>query len=250
MTTERPRPTPPVTPMRADTAITAEPPRRRVEIAWLRRNGDVQLATQSIPAIPLFEDCFAAFTHGTLLQTPQGPTAIEDILPGDHVITEQHGPQPVLWRGSMTCQANTPHDRCRTLTRITADGFGIGRPLRDMLIGPGGRLLCRARSGPTRRGQALAPVTMLHDGASVFAVTPPGAVQLYHLVLPIHATLRANGLEMESYHPGISLRATLQTGRQMAQFLAIFPHIDQPGDFGPLAIPHMTDGSLDAAPAA
>ena len=223
---------------------------RRVEIAWLRRNGDVELATQVIPAQSLFEDCFTAFAHGTLIQTANGPVAVEDVLPGDHVMTKEHGPLPVLWRGSLAC-VQTGKDRCRSLTRIMADGFGIGRPVRDLLVGPAARVLHQARhAGGSHIGaQALVPAAALQDGAVAVPVTPPGAVHLYHLALPMHATMRAGGLDMESYHPGVSLRSSLSQ-RQLAQFLALFPHIDQPGDFGPLAYPRLAGLEMDSAPAA
>lgn len=228
----------------------AETPRRRVEIAWQRRNGDVEISAHAIPAEPVFEECFAAFAHGTPIQTPNGPVAIEDILPGDEVSTMEHGTLPVLWRGSLTCYAS-PQDRCRRLTRIMADGFGIGRPVRDLLIGPAARVIHRPRNHPTGgpRSQALVPVAALQDGATLIPVTPPSAVQLYHLALPVHSTLQVGGLEMESYHPGISLRSTLAQ-RQLALFLSLFPHIEQPGDFGPLTYARLTARDIDEAPAA
>lgn len=242
MTAERPRFTPPVQIARADG------PRRRAEIAWLRRNGDVELAAVTIPATPWFEDCFAAFAHGTPIQTPDGPIPVEDILPGAMVSTTEHGALPVLWRGSLTC---LPHaqDRCRGLTRITADGFGMARPARDLLLGPAARVLHRARNRPSggSRSEALIPISTLTDGVAAFPVVPASSVQLYHLVLPMHATLCVGGMSMECYHPGISLRSTLAP-RSLPQFLALFPHIDQPGDFGPLAYPRLTD--LESAPAA
>ena len=93
------------------------------------------------------------------------------------------------------------------------------------------------------------PVAALQDGATLIPVTPPSAVQLYHLALPVHSTLQVGGLEMESYHPGISLRSTLAQ-RQLALFLSLFPHIEQPGDFGPLTYARLTARDIDEAPAA
>ncbi|MFD1507833.1 Hint domain-containing protein [Lacimonas salitolerans] len=244
MTIESPHLTPPV-PIARDDA-----PRRRAEIAWLRRNGDVDQATLAIPAMQLFEDCFAAFAHGTPIQTPGGPVPVEDILPGDAVLTVEHGALPVLWRGSLTCLPSA-QDRCRTLTRVLADGFGMSRPVRDLLLGPAARVLHRARNRPTggARSEALVPVAAIGDGMAAFAVTPASGVQLYHLVLPVHATMRVGGLAMECFHPGGSLRCNLST-QELAQFLAMFPHIDQPGDFGPLAYPHLPGLDMDASPAA
>lgn len=243
MTIERPHLTPPV-PIARDDA-----PRRHAEIAWLRRSGDVDHATLIIPAAQLFEDCFAAFAHGTPIQTPNGPVPVEDILPGDAVLTVEHGALPVLWRGALTCRPGL-QDRCHGLTRVLADGFGISRPVRDLLLGPAARVLHRARHRPSggSRSDALIPVATLGDGIAVFPVTPPSGVHLYHLALPHHATMRVGGLAMECYHPGGSLRGSLSP-RILAQFLALFPHIDQPGDFGPLAYPHQSALHTETAPA-
>lgn len=243
MTVERPHFTPPVQ------IAPEDAPRRRAEIAWLRRNGDVELATLAIPATQLFEDCFAAFAHGTPIQTSQGPVPVEDILPGDSVLTAEHGTLPVLWRGSLTCLPS-PQDRCHNLIRVMADGFGMSRPVRDLLLGPAARVLHRARNRPSggSRSDVLVPVAALGDGVAAFPVAPSSAVQLYHLALPHHATMRVGGLAMECYHPGGSLRGALSP-RILAQFLALFPHIDQPGDFGPLAYPRLSGLDVNPVPA-
>lgn len=42
------------------------------------------------------------FTAGTLIDTPTGPVRVEDLRPGDMVMTLDHGAQPLRWVGGRT----------------------------------------------------------------------------------------------------------------------------------------------------
>ena len=77
------------------------------------------------------------------------------------------------------------------------------------------------------------PVADFADGDRIVEVTPVGSVQLYHLMLGRHATMRIGGIEMESYHPGKSLVRSMGESTA-ALFLSLFPNIGQAEDFGEL----------------
>lgn len=221
---------------------------RRYEVAWQPRPNSFDITHHMAPANRVFESAFSAFAHGALLQTPTGPVAIEDILPGDMVDTVEHGPQPVVWRGSMMLVPNTDMETPEQsqLTRFMPDSLGMERPMRDVLAGPAGRILHRPQSLRDQMSDSLmySLARDFCDGQSVFQITPPSAVQVYHLCLPMHSTLRVNGLEMESYHPGTALRSTL-TPQMLSLFLSLFPHIEHPGDFGALVHPRFTPTKPD-----
>lgn len=220
---------------------------RRYDVAWLRRNGDVAFGHHSAPALPVFERCFGGFAHGALVHTPRGPVAIEDLLPGDMVDTRDHGALPILWRGSMSIQRNDTDTQPR-MWRIMTDSFGFERPVCDLLAGPAAWMLHR-RPWARDRGAAqpvLSQVADLADGTSVLAVAPAGSVQFYHLCLPRHAILRINGLEMDSCHPGGSLRGSTTPG-VVQQLMSLFPHLAHPGDFGPLSYPRLTGDDITGA---
>ncbi|WP_417239328.1 Hint domain-containing protein [Celeribacter halophilus] len=212
---------------------------RRYDVLWQAKNGDICDSTISAPALPQFESAFNAFARGALLPTPQGPVAIEDLLPGDEVETIDNGVQRVEWIGSMTLDpkgtraANAKPER---LYRIMADSFGLGRPAPDLMLGTGARYLLRADALKTTYGtsQALAPVSGLVDGNSVIEVTPISSVRSYHIGLARHSLLRVNGVELESYHPGITAAGQLY-GDLRGRFMALFPHLETLGDFGALA---------------
>ena len=85
-------------------ALRAQPRQqlRRYEVSSLLPDGSVAETRHIAPALPLFEDAFCAFSRGALIETASGPVAIEDIQPGEKVITADGHVQPLLWKGSTT----------------------------------------------------------------------------------------------------------------------------------------------------
>lgn len=225
------------------------PQLRRYEISTLLANGNISQTRHIAPALPLFEDAFCAFSRGSLVETEAGPVAIEDIIPGDRVMTTDDKVETVLWKGSTTLIPGRPGPSGRNLrlTRIMADSFGVQRPSSYVLAGPSARLLntpdhLRSLIGSA---QMLTPVQELIDGMNVIETAPPTPVELFHLCLPRHAAIRVGGLEFETYHPGVNaVRMISHAMRSL--YLNLFAHIDQLTDFGPLAFPRAGDGQIDA----
>lgn len=219
---------------------------RRYQLSYLEEDGQIETATRLAPAIPDYEEAFSAFARGTVIATSDGPVAVEDLVPGMQALTAEDRCETITWIGSMTL---FPPRAMRgmhggTLTRITADAFGIGRPMPDLVLGPGGRLLLRSRFGD-RAGSVYASANNFVDGVSIIEVTPTAAVPVYHVMLERHGSLRAAGLEIESYHPGVTRE---DRGPRAAQsFLSLFPHLRSFSGFGPLAHPHMTSSEVEAA---
>jgi hypothetical protein len=226
---------------------------RKYRIMAELADGSIQDSENIGPAIPAFECAFSAFARGTLIRTPQGQVAVEDLMPGCEIDTAEYGPQKLIWIGSMTMVPNVagvPAPTCR-VTRIMPDAFGMERPMTNLMAGPGARLLSRPANLRDSFGgdRVLSPVRDLADGVNVVEITPPAAITVYHLCLQQHATITAGGLDFETFHPGIGFER--QMGAQMLDlFLSFFPHIRAPGDFGPLAhlrLPFSWGGQIDAA---
>ena len=223
----------------ADPRLDARPGRRGAgdhptqayDISYLSRTGEICRLRQMAPDLPLFQAAFTAFARGTLIATASGPTAVEDLLPGDKIITNERGPSPLMWVGSITMH---PSERDGpSLTRIKSAALGLGRPLSDLMTGPGARILQRL---PGMAEEVLRPVRDMLDGMQVIELRPPSAVQLYHIALRRHATVTAAGLAMETFHPGPGFENTLPY-QHFDQFMALFPHVARPADFGALAHP-------------
>nr|WP_304504880.1 Hint domain-containing protein [Defluviimonas sediminis] len=221
---------------------------RRYEIAWLSASGDVETSTRIAPAIAQFEEAFSAFARGTVLHTEDGPVAVEDLMPGTRVQTAEGRMERVMWVGSMTIfPPNTVNGiEPALMTRITADAFGLGRPNPDLVLGPRARILLRDDRFHSATGiaAAYAPASAFVDGVSIVEVTPIAPIPVYHLVLERHGSIRAAGLEVESYHPGIG-NVESADPQMAALFLALFPHAKSFADFGPVAHPRLSSAEME-----
>ncbi|WP_420584692.1 Hint domain-containing protein [Ruegeria sp.] len=222
---------------------------RRYEVSTLMENGDVVQTRHIAPALPMFEDAFCAFTRGSLVETESGPMAIEDLLPGDTVLTENGTSETVVWKGSVTLIPGREDSRGRTrpLTRIMPDTFGMQKPMSGVIAGPAARLL--GTPGHLRHvhgdGPVLTPVHEFQDGMGVIETLPPTPVELFHICLKRHAVIKVDGLQFETYHPGINAVRRLSHSLRSI-YLNLFAHVDSLNDFGPLAMPRAGDGEIDA----
>ncbi|MBL3586769.1 Hint domain-containing protein [Rhodovulum sulfidophilum] len=219
-----------------------QPPMRRYEVWGMTPDGSPQSFIRAMPADPHADEAFCAFAHGTLIATPQGPVAVEDLVPGMEVDTAGAGAQPLLWVGS-TVLAPPAGQRgeIAMLTRLTADSLGLGRPMPDLVLGPRARLLmrhprCHALTGADA---AFAPATGFVDGTAVIALRVVRPTRVYHLALNGQQVLMANGVEVESYHPGDNAGLLIDNGNR-PRFLSLFPHVSGFGGFGPMQVPRLT----------
>ena len=216
-------------------------PTRRFAVQWIDQSGNYDDMIKLAPAIPLFENAFSAFGRGTLIPTMDGPVAVEDLLPGTLVETTT-GLAPLVWTGSMTVAPGSAAQEESPLRmyRIAADAFGLGRPMPDLLLGPGARLLNRAPSVRASYGTeaVLEPIAPMADGMSVIEITPVSTIQTYHLGFMSHRTVMANGVEVETMHPG-GLNPSHIDSTMLAHYLSMFPHVRQIADFGRLAFPRV-----------
>ncbi|ROT99018.1 hypothetical protein EAT49_15455 [Histidinibacterium lentulum] len=221
---------------------------RRYEVMWLDARGDIAERSTVAPALPAFESAFAAFARGTLFSTEAGPVAIEDLLPGDRVRTVDAGFQPVLWRGSTTivpgAQGQSPV--MGSLTRIAADALGIARPMPDLVLGPLARIYHRTEAVQriTRADGAFLPARDLIDGCNVIELTPPSPVQVFHISLAGHHRVVAQGVELESHHPGTLHELGLR-GDALALYMSLFPHRADVASFGPMRFSRLRLSDLD-----
>ncbi|WP_298920711.1 Hint domain-containing protein [uncultured Roseobacter sp.] len=217
---------------------------RMVEIKALRTDGSIVVGQRKIPMLPQFDTAFSAFSRGTLLQTETGVVAVEDLCPGDRVMTAEGKASQITWIGSATF-SGTDQNQPLSLTRIMAGSFGVTRPDSFLSLGPSARLL---QTPPHLRGDVasksmMTPANTFVEGVNVIDVTPPSPIRLFHLGLQQHTAVIASGLEIESFHPGPHpLRALSHTLREV--YMSLFPHLSQINDFGPMRYARAAD-SLD-----
>ncbi|SEK38743.1 Hint domain-containing protein [Roseivivax marinus] len=221
---------------------------RRYEAAALLPDLTIRHTSVTAPALPVFEEATAAFARGTLVQTVGGPVAVEDLLPGDYLETTR-GPEPVVWIGSTSFIPNvqSTDSGLLALTRIVAEAMGPAKPGNDLVLGPGARMVEDCARLKTLIGQSrvLVPVTDQRDGDRILEIRPAGSVDLYHLALRHHGTIRVGGLELESYHPGTTIKRRLDE-ETMPLFRKLFPHLEGFDGFGELNLPRTTREVLDS----
>lgn len=131
--------------------------------------------------------CFMA---GTLIATPQGAVPVERLAVGDIVLTEGGGVAPITWIGARRIDCTRHPQPARIWpVRIRADAFAPARPTRDLFLSPDHAVLAEG---------VLIPVKHLLNGRTVAQVAVDEVVY-FHLELPRHAVILAEGLTVETY---------------------------------------------------
>lgn len=131
------------------------------------------------------------FTAGTLIQTPRGNVAVEDLRPGDEVLLAAGGTAPVAWLGRTTI--NVARHRWPDVVRpvrIRAGALADGVPRRDLLLSPEHAVLLDG---------ALVPAGLLVNGRTILGEPGVERITYFHVELPTHAALLAEGAPAESY---------------------------------------------------
>ncbi len=134
------------------------------------------------------------FSTGTLIRTPRGDVAVEDLATGETVLTASGEEVAIQWIGHHTVRC----DRCFDPTaawpiRISAEAFGEGKPDRDLFVSPGHAIWV-----PFMDDGALIPAAALVNGGTI-AQVEVDKVTYWHVELPDHDILLANALPAESY---------------------------------------------------
>lgn len=229
---------------RRPTSVAPQPnfPMRRFEALALLPDNSLAEVIKRAPAHPIFESAFCALARGTIMATEDGPIAVEDLMPGTRIETRDAGYQPLLWIGTITLTPqHQPGQTPSRLFRIPVDSFGPSRPMPDLMLAPHARLLHRSERlrDIVQNDSAVAPITAFEDGHSVIRVAPVSPVSVYHIAFADHHIVRANGIEIESYHPGPDLMTRIGADG-LRMFMSLFPHLGSVNDFGPMCVPRLT----------
>lgn len=176
----------------------------------------------------------ACFTRGTMILTDAGERPIEDLTPGDLIMTADNGLQVLRWIGCQTIgtAALADHPELRPI-RIAASVLGDGQPARDLIVSQQHRVLVRSRIARRMFSTdeiligakflvAIDGIDMLDDGAEV---------TYYHMLFDRHEVVFSNGALTESLYTGKEAMKMLGPA-QRAEICAIFPQLVE-ADFVP-----------------
>ncbi|MDC0736740.1 Hint domain-containing protein [Cognatishimia sp. SS12] len=152
--------------------------------------------------------CFAA---GTLIETTEGLKPIETLRIGDNVFTLDNGPQPVIWLSKTDLEWPGADPSLRPIA-IRKNAFGPNAPMKETVLSPQHRVFLGAHE--TGGDAALAPARGLLDRKGIRLMRGKKAVSYYHLLLPKHEVVLANGLACESFYPGPEALKTLRKSQR------------------------------------
>lgn len=152
------------------------------------------------------------FTPGTMIDTPDGPRAVQDLREGDRLQTRDSGAQDIQWIGSrrMTGARLFAMPELRPV-RIRAGAFGVERPDQEFLVSPNHRMLIRGSVAQSlfNTPEVLVAAKDLINGTTVTLDTQVKEITYIHLMLPSHQIVMANGVETESFHPASTALSTI-----------------------------------------
>ncbi len=161
----------------------------------------------------------ACFVTGTLIDTADGPRAVETIPEGTLVLTADHGPQPVrrvLSKRVAGTGALAP-------VRIPAGLLGNSR---DLLVSPHHRMMLAGWQAELLTGETevLVAAGDLAQGSDRIHRQPMDSVTYVHLLFDRHEIIFAEGAATESYHP-LSHDAEDRAPGTQAELRALFPEL-------------------------
>jgi len=166
-------------------------PEYTLNLSGSYQTSDFGLTPNALTHEVLTTSAVPCFVSGTRISTERGEIAVEELRVGDRVQMALHNKaEPVSWIGHrhVDC-ARHPAPHKVWPIRILAGAFGPGQPCRDLWLSPDHAVYVDA---------VLIPAKSLINGRTI-AQVPVDSVTYYHVELPEHAVLLAEGLPAESY---------------------------------------------------
>ena len=172
--------------------------------------------------------CFVA---GARLATPDGPRPVEQLRPGDLVVTRDNGPRPLRWIGRRRVRAAGRFAPVEFL----AGAIGNAAPFR---VSPQHRVLLTGWRAELHFGEPeiLVPAIALVDDHRVLR-KPGGVVDYVHILFDRHEIVGIEGALAESLYPGpVALSGLDAAARD--EVLELFPELAGGTQaYGPMARP-------------
>jgi hypothetical protein len=132
----------------------------------------------------------ACFASGTSIATARGVVRVEALREGELVVTATGRLAPVRWIGHRRVELRrhpSPHDVMPV--RVRAGAFGLGLPVRDLVLSPDHAVFVDGY---------LVPIRHLINGVSIVQEVRAN-VTYWHVELDRHGVILAEGLACESY---------------------------------------------------
>ncbi|MGR3636178.1 MAG: Hint domain-containing protein [Shimia sp.] len=167
-------------------------------------------------------DFVPCFTAGTEIVTQKGMRKVEELEPGDRVLTMDHGYQAVRWVGRREVAAKG------TLAPVQFDVGAIGND-EVLRVSPQHRMLVTGWRAEVNFGEreVLVPAIAMVNGDTVRQIESR-RVTYVHVMFDSHEIIYGAGVPSESFMPGeMGLTALGQNVRD--EIYAIFPELKDEG---------------------
>jgi hypothetical protein len=130
------------------------------------------------------------FLRGTMIATPTGEIAIEDLSIGDAVVTHSGAARPIRWIGRLEFSRAEGWSEEARPVRVAKGALGPNSPVRDLYV---------SRAHMFFLNGVLIPAADLINGSTISLVTPEADVlQYFHVDLGTHDVVLAEGAPCES----------------------------------------------------
>jgi len=194
--------------------VTADADVETVDFTYTIENGDGTTAVGFVTV-----DTVPCFVAGTAIRTERGDVRVEDLVPGDMVMTLDDGLQPLRWTGSRRVAAMAH----MAPIQISAGTFGAHDTLQ---VSPQHRVLVRDSQAELLfgEGEVLVAARDLVNSGTV-RVVEGGEVTYVHLLFDRHQIIWSAGLMTESFLPGPQIAKSFERDT-IAEICAIFPDLD------------------------
>ncbi len=131
---------------------------------------------------------------GTLVETPEGLQRIEDLRPGDLVVTLDHGPQPIVEIVEERVRFGDRNDRRRPIL-LKEGALGPRTPRRDLVVSPQHRLVVRC---PHRDADVLVAAFRIQGRKGIRRMSGRREAHYFNLLMASHEIIFANGCRVET----------------------------------------------------
>jgi hypothetical protein len=172
------------------------------------------------------ENVTPCFTPGTLIATPRGEVAVENLRPGDRIITRDNGMQEIAWVGRRDLGwADLVSASHLKPILVQAGSLGHDLPERDMMVSPNHRLLVANDRTALYfdEHEVLVAAKHLISGQGVQAIDAAG-ISYIHFMCERHEVVLSNGAWTETFQPGdFTLKG--MGNAQRSEIFDLFPEL-------------------------
>lgn len=175
--------------------------------------------------------------RGTLIETVNGPVAVEDLQVGDLVLTMDGGAQPLMWSGSRRVGAHElAIDPEKRPVCFAPDALGEGKPSRALRVSPQHRMFLQDWRAQLMFGadEVLVPAKALINDSTILRDNSGEEVEYFHLLFEEHQIIFTEGAPTESFHPGAYTLSELDDAVR-AELFDLFPGLRNGETYGDTA---------------